>query len=150
METLTKQDQTSIAVSLADAIASFNMAEIEKLLSDKGEYDIQHEDNDPIHGSKTEFTTWLNNRFKVFKASNEGRTRLNYDIDHCLYCKIGNPVIIFEGGKFPVNTSNPWVREKIGLMLEFDGDKICGITFCGLFARTDNPFRFENKCLKPE
>jgi hypothetical protein len=71
---------------------------------------------------------------------------LNYKIDQCLYCRIGNPVIILENGKFPVFTKKDWEKEKCGLMLEFKDNLISGITFCFLFLHTDNPYLFEKKC----
>ncbi len=56
---------------------------------------------------------------------------------------IGNPVIIFDDGKFPVKTKEPWQREKAGLMLEFEGNKISDISICGIFLHTDNPYKHD-------
>jgi len=81
-----------------------------------------------------------------YLSANKDCMTLNYVIDRCSYCKIGNPVIIFENGKFPVFTRNSWEKEKCGLMLEFEDNLISGISFCYLFLTTDNQFHFEKKC----
>ena len=44
------------------------------------------------------------NCFDEFLLVNEDQTQLKYIIDQCLHCRIGNPVIIFENGRFPVFT----------------------------------------------
>jgi hypothetical protein len=86
------------------------------------------------------------NRFCFFIIGVSERNQLNFIIDKCLHCRIGNPVIIFENGRFPVFTRNPWQREKCGLMLEFDDNLVSGITFCFVFLNSDNPYLFEKKC----
>ena len=102
METIKKTDQEIITIELANAIASFNIPKIEELLSDKGEYCIQDEKEDIVISDKAHFINWLINRFEEFLYVNEDSNELDYTIDQCLHCKIGNPVIIFENGKFPV------------------------------------------------
>jgi len=145
METIIT-DQKTITFELANAIASFNIPKIEELLSDKGEYCIQDEKEEIVVSDKVNFINWLTNCIDKFLYVNEDSNELNYIIDQCLHCKIGNPVIIFENGRFPVFTREPWKREKYGLMLEFDGKLVSGITFCFLFLNTDNPYLFERNC----
>jgi hypothetical protein len=53
---------------------------------------------------------------------------------------------IFENGKFPVFSTKLWLREKCGLMLEFQDNLVSDISFCYLFLTTDNLFLFEKKC----
>lgn len=146
METIKKVDQNTIAIELANAIASFNIAKVAELLSEEGEYCIQDEKDEIVITSKVNFLNWLNDCIDEFLFVNEERNQLNFIIDHCVHCRIGNPVIIFENGRFPVFTRDPWQREKCGLMLEFDDNLVSGITFCFLFLETDNPFLFEKKC----
>lgn len=146
METTININQETIAIELANAIAEFNIAEVTELLSENGEYSIQDEKDKIISANKTNFLSWLNNCFDEYLSENKDCTTLNYTLDRCSYCKIGNPVIIFENGNFPVLTRNSWEREKCGLMLEFDGNLISGISFCYLFLTTDNQFHFEKKC----
>ena len=146
METINKTDQKTITIELANAIASFNIPKIEELLSDKGEYCIQDEKEEIVISDKKNFINWLTNCFDEFLYVNEDSNELNYTVDQCLHCRIGNPVIIFENGRFPVFTRNDWEREKCGLMLEFDGNLVSSITFCFVFLKTDNPYHFEKKC----
>jgi hypothetical protein len=146
METIIKIDQETITLELANAIAAFNITKVAELLSDPGEYCIQDEKEKTVLANKTTFLAWLSNCFDEYLSANDDCDRLNYIVDRCSYCRIGNPVIIFEDGKFPVITRNSWEREKCGLMLEFDGNMISDISFCYLFLTTDNLFHFEKKC----
>ena len=139
-------DQRTITLELANAIASFNIEKVAELLSDKGKYCIQDDNEEIIIRDKASFINWLTNCIDEFLFVNEDSKQLNYIIDQCLHCKIGNSVIIFENGRFPVFTREPWEREKCGLMLEFDGNLVSGITFCFVFLKTDNPYHFEKKC----
>ncbi len=131
---------------MALAIASFNIARVNELLSEKGEFNILDENENVVIGNKPDFINWLTNCFDEFLYVNEESNHLDYVMDQCLHCKIGNPVIIFENGRFPVITRKPWQKEKCGLMLEFDGNLISGITFCFVFLKTENPYLFEKGC----
>ena len=146
METIIKSDQKTIVIELAEAIATFNITKVADLLSEIGEYGIQDEKEESVIGNKSEFLKWLGDCIDEFLFVNGDRDRLEYTIDQCLHCRIGNPVIIFENGRFPVFTRSLGDREKIGLMLEFKDNLISDISFCGLFLRTDNPFLFEKRC----
>jgi hypothetical protein len=146
METIIKTDLFAIATDLAERIARFNITDIADLLSENGEYCIQNEDDEIVAANKATFLNWLGNCIDEFLFVNEDRNRLNYIIDQCIHCRIGNPVIILENGRFPVFTRDLAQREKCGLMLEFDGGLVSGITFCFLFLHTDNPYLFEKSC----
>ena len=149
MGTITKIEQELITKQLADAIASFNITKVTELLSENGEYCIQDDKDEIIKGNKAEFINWLGNSMNEFVTANEDRTELNYTLDQCLHCKIGNPVIIFENGRFPVFTREFYEREKCGLMLEFEDNLVSGITFCFVFLKTENPYLYEKgKCLR--
>lgn len=149
METIIKTNQETLTLELANAIATIDIAKINELLSDKGEYCIQDEKGEPVLTNKTNYINWLSNRFDEFLSSKDDCDRLNYIIDKCSYCRIGNPVIIFENGKFPVLTTKDWESEECGLILEFDGNIISDISFCFLFLTTENPYLYEKrKCLR--
>jgi len=148
MLTTTQLDQTTIAKQLAEAIATFNILRLSDLLSDDGEFNIKNENNETLNGNKADFINWLQIKIDEYLFVNDDSERLIYIIDQCLHCRIGNPVIIFENGSFPVRTKDPWQREKCGLMLEFKDSLICGITFCYLFLKADNPFLFEKECYR--
>jgi hypothetical protein len=149
METTTKTDQKTIVIELANAIASFNIEKVAELLSEKGEYCIQDEKNEISISNKSSFINWLSKCFDEYQSTNNCQPKLNYILDQCLHCRIGNPVIILENGKFPVFTRDLAEREKCGLMLEFDDNLVSGITFCFVFLKTDNPYLFEKKCNRP-
>lgn len=146
MGTIIKIDQETITLELANAIASFNIDKVAELLSETGEYCIQDEKEETVPANKANFIKWLSKRFDEFLSAAKDRIELNFITDRCSYCRIGNPVIIFENGKFPVNMKDPWDCEKCGLMLEFDGNLVSGISFCYYFLTTENPFNYERKC----
>jgi len=148
METTISKSQKTIVIDLANAIASFNPLKVSELLSDNGEFNIKDEKGETVNADKIKFIKWLSTCFDYFLSANPDRKELRYTTDQCLHCKIGNPVIIFENGRFPLSTKEQWDREKCGLMLEFDGNLISDITFCYLFLKTDNPFIFERYCTK--
>jgi hypothetical protein len=130
-----KTDQLAIATNLAERIATFNISEVADLLLESGEYFIQDEKDEIVQTNKVNFINWLSDCIDEFLFVNEDRNKLNYIIDQCIHCRIRNPVIIFENGRFLVFTRDPRQREKCGLMLEFDEDKVSGITFWFLFQR---------------
>jgi hypothetical protein len=150
MDAKIKTDQEIITLALAEAIASFDTAKVAELLKDDGEYSIQDEKNEVISAYKADFLNWLQKCLDEYLFVNEDKIRLNYIIDRCLYCRIGNPVIIFENGRFPVFTRELWEKEKCGLMLEFKDNLISDISFCFMFAKTDNPYLFENRCYRSD
>lgn len=145
METITKKDQETLTIELANAIASFKIDKVAELLSEKGEYCTLDEKTETVIVGKASFIDWLSKCFASFLSTAEGKGNLKYTIDQCLHCRIGNPVIIFENGTFPIKTMTLADREKCGLMLEFDDNLVCGITFCFVFLHTENPFLFERK-----
>jgi len=70
--------------------------------------------------------------------------------DNAIISALQNPLfhIFREPGTYQINsvfTREPWQREKCGLMLEFDGNLVSGITFCFVFLHTDNPYLYEKK-----
>jgi hypothetical protein len=131
-----------------NAIASFNITRVTELLSETGNYCIQDENEEIVITNKANFINWLINCIDESLDVNEDSNQLNYVIDQCLHCRIGNPVIIFENGRFPIFTNKPWQREKCGLMLEFDDNLVSGITFCFVFLKTENSYLFERKCTR--
>jgi hypothetical protein len=148
MDAIIETDQKTIAIELANAIAPFDINKVADLLKEDGEYSIQDEKDEIGFANKANFLKWLSSCIDEFLFVNEDRSQLNYDIDKCSYCRIGNPVLIFENGRFPVFTRKLWEREKCGLMLEFKDNLVSDISFCWLFLTTENPYLFEMKCIK--
>jgi hypothetical protein len=148
METLIIKDHKTIAKELAEAIASCNIDKVADLLKEDGEYSIQDEKEETVFANKAVFLKWLMNCFDECSFVNEDHSHLNYIIDKCSYCRIGNPVLIFENGRFPVMSRNPWESSKCGLMLEFRDNLVSDISFCYIFLSSENPFNYEKKCSK--
>jgi len=146
MTTRIYTDQKVIATTLAEAVTTFDITKVADLLSENGEYQIQNDKEERTETNKSDFLKWLGDCFDEFLFVNEDRTRLEYTIDQCLYCRIGNPVTIFENGRFPVFSRDLGNREKCGLMLEFKDGLVSDISFCYLFMKTDNPYPFEKRC----
>lgn len=145
METIIETNQKTLTIAMAEAISGLNISVVGSLLKENGEFQILNEKDETLVSNKNGFITWLSSCFDEFTTANEDCNQLDYTIDQCLHCRIGNPVIIIKNGRFPVFTRNSWEREKIGLMLEFDYDLISAITLCGFFLKTDNPFLFEKE-----
>lgn len=145
MDAKTIFDQKTIAITLAEAILSFNITKVGDLLKDDAEYSIQDEKNEIVPMDKVNFLYWFERCLDEYLSVNEDTTRLNYYVDQCLYCRIGNPVIIFENGRFPVFTRDQWGKEKCSLMPEFRDNFISDISFCFMFAKSDNHYLFERE-----
>ena len=146
METLIEKDLYIITIELANAIASFKIVKVTELLSVDGGYCLQDEKEETVVANKSSFIKWLSNCIEEFFNVNEDLTQLNYIIDRCSYCRIGNPVIIFENSRFPVMTRNPWESSKCELMLEFKDNLVSDISFCYIFLSSENPYNYEKKC----
>ena len=89
-----------------------------------------------IFVNRQEFMRWYES-----KLDNAVITDIDYD--QCLHCMIGNKVILFNRGKFPILFKDDSERSKTGLMLEFKDGKIAGINFCRVFLNTTNKAVFE-------
>jgi len=136
--------QKELVQDLADAISTGNIHLIHDLLDKDGKYIIADSKLKLQETDKYGFLNWL--RTLMEERNLSSANKLSYYFDQCLHCRIGNPVIIFDDGIFPIETKEPWLREKVGLMLEFEGDKISGISLCGTFLHTDNTVNSENYC----
>jgi hypothetical protein len=100
METIIKTDLFAIATELAERIARFNISDIADLLSENGEYCIQNENDEIVTANKATFLNWLGICINEFLCANEDRIQLNYTIDQCIHCRIGNPVITLKTADF--------------------------------------------------
>jgi hypothetical protein len=138
------KDQKELARKLADSISTGNINHVHDLLDDEGEFTISDSTLEFAITDKYGFLNWL--KPFLMERNLSSVNKIDYTIDQCLFCKIGNPVIIFEDGKFPINTKEPWQREKLGFMLEFEGEKISAISICGVFLHADNPLNIEIHC----
>lgn len=118
------------------ALETFNIELLTNLLYENGKYEIQDLQLETIESNKQSFLNWIEEKLK--------QTKINtITHDQCLHCKIGNPVVILNNGKFPRNIKDSSERSKTGLMLEIENEKISQIKFCYTFTKTENRYQFE-------
>jgi hypothetical protein len=125
-----------ISIEFANAVKLKEINLIENLLSDTGTFSIQDSELETQEANKSQFIKWFRQKLKrvvIYKV----------DFDLCLHCMIGNKVVLFNDGKFPRAIQHNYERSKTGLMLEMDADKISSISFCFVFAKTENLYQFE-------
>lgn len=144
-----KTDNKSLTAELADAISSFNIYDLSRLLSEEGRFAVQKENFNIEISDKDAFISWLSECYNTFFFTSQFRRKLRFNIVQCMQCVSGNPIIIFEDGRFPVFSGSQAKNEQSGLVINFDDNKITGIEFCFLVKKTENPFIYEKRCLKP-
>lgn len=133
-ETLIKTKDLAIEFSLATKHKDTEL--LHNLLSEDGSFTIQDQNRETIIVNKQKFMEW-------YLSKLDNATITDVDFDQCLHCMIGNKVVLFNRGLFPITFKDSWERSKVGLMLELEGDKISGISFCRVFLRTTNKPVFE-------
>ena len=138
------KDQKELTRKLANSISTGDINQVHQLLDEEGEFTTFDSTLEFEITDKYGFLNWI--KPFLVERNLSSVNKIAYTIDRCLFCKIGNPVIIFENGKFPIETKEPWQREKLGFMLEFEGEKISGISICGTFLHADNPLNIEINC----
>ena len=140
----------SIIAELAEAISSFNLDGVAMLLADDGNYAIQDENLKIVISGKDEFLRWLRGCYSKLLFGGRFRRRLSFNIVRCMHCVTGNPIIVFEKGRFPVYSG---IREKYaqnGLVIISDETMVTGIELCLLVKKIERPFIYEKRCLKPD
>lgn len=136
-------DQRDLVEKFALALAHYRVSDIEPLLAD-GEYNYYDIDGDEVEeGDKRGMIDYLKRVCEplLFTAANPATV----SYDQCLFCQVGNPVVLFNGGTFPYNPVDFFEKSIQGLMLEFEDDLISGITFCGTLVKTSTNYNFEDK-----
>lgn len=139
----------TIAEELAEAISSFDTTQVANLLSDNGEFAVQNERYEIVISGKHEFITWISGCYRKVSFAGLLKKRLSFTIVQCMHCVTGNQIIIFEAGRFPVFSGSQAKNEQSGLVIKSFGNKITGIELCFLVMKTENPFIYEKKCLRP-
>jgi len=136
---------TTTLTRTADIVNEFALATqnkdikvLKNLLYQGGEFEIENESDFSVRliVTKQKFLKW----YKT-KLENIDITEINYD--QCLHCSIGNPVVLFNQGKFPREEKDSSARSKTGLMLNIKDTKITEIRFCFVFLKTENKCGFE-------
>lgn len=142
MEKVSTKKEVDIAVRFADAVKNMDMQMLDELLEEPGDYQITDETTtantevNRLDADKAGFLQWLLQKRLATAV---------YDIsfDQCLHCAIGNPVVLFNNGQFPVNTRDMSETSKTGLMLDITENKIKGIQLCFTFIGEENKCNFE-------
>lgn len=138
-----KADQKDLVEKFAKALAQYRVSEIEHLLAE-GEYNYYD-----IHGEEVEegdragYIEYLKRVCEPMRFTAAEPATIEYD--QCSFCRLGNPVVLLNGGKFPFDSEKFYEKQKFGMMLEFEEGLISGITFCGTFVQTQNKDNFEKK-----
>jgi hypothetical protein len=132
-------NQKDIVKNFIKAIENNSVQLFKNLLDDVGTFEIQLSDLSDKDVSKNQFIKWFSNKLSTTEIESMIQ-------DKCLFCKIGNPVLIINDGAFPRKCADISERNKIGLMLGIKGGKITQIQFCTSFLHTNNKYQFEEDC----
>jgi hypothetical protein len=145
MSSTSSSVKRNIIIHLAEAISSFSLIEVADLLEESGAFAIQNKEKKIVLVNKPDFLEWLGNCFHDRSKSKKSGLKLDHTIIHCLHCITGNPILIFDNGKFPYISTSKDKKEKSGLLIRFTNDKITGIEICFLILKSENPFIYEKK-----
>lgn len=132
----------------AKAVAYRNREDLANLLAEDGEFcarrnDMEFEEYKKTHPDEEEASYAVNKEdFLVFIDKCWGQMEgkeISFSFDQCLSCMIGNPIVLFNGGHFPVRYRLFYESDRTGMMLEIEDQKINGLTFCYRFLKNENP-----------
>lgn len=137
-------DHKDLVEKFANALAHYRVDLVEELLTEDGEYTYYELDGEDVEdGTKTDFINYLKWVCEPLRFTAAEPATVEYD--QCLFCKVGNPVVLFNGGTFPYESQEFYERSRLGLMLEFKDGLICGVTFCGALVKSDSKYNFEDR-----
>lgn len=134
--TLTKTKTRNLAKEFANATLFKDMEKLKNLLANDGIFEVPDKYGEAIEVKKDTFLMWYHAKLLLIPITN-----ISYD--QCIFCNIGNPVVLFNQGTFPLETMRLIERSKAGLSLEIKEDKIIKIIFCKGFLKTENPSNLE-------
>lgn len=126
-----KNDKRELVKQFAYAFAHFDIAGISALMAPKGEYIIQDEfGEDLLVEDRTDYLTWLSDRFEEAKEDYPDKKKLKFEFDTCGGCSTGCPVVYFEGAIYPRLAEDEDEILMHGLMVDEKNGKIERILFC--------------------
>lgn len=132
----TKIKTQNIAVEFAKATKQKNIELLYSLLDEEGEFEIQDVKNETVEANKSVFLKWYKTKLEATNI-----TEIVYD--QCMFCQIGNSVVIFNNGEFPRLIKDSSERVKTGIMIDAKNGKITTLKFCFSFIKTENKYKFE-------
>lgn len=131
-----------IVQRFANALKEKDFQVVSSLLSEYGEYEIKNEQLQTVTcDSRTVFIEWIRRELS-------GTAIEKIEFDQCLLCMVGNPVVLFNDGKFPSVRKHGMDRSMQGLMVNVKEGVIIGTRFCNTFLGRENKTQFE--CLSPK
>ena len=132
---LAKQD---IIKSFTKALKHRNSSLSDSLLYFEGTFETQDDNLNTVESNKSTFINWLSIKLSSTEI-------FSVTTDKCMFCEIGNPVVLINGGQFPRVIKDNSERSKTGLMIKIKDAKITQIKFCYSFVHTENKYVFESK-----
>lgn len=144
-----KRRANTIIEELAEAIATLDPDRLEILLSDTGAYAVQNEQFEVSMAGKTEFINWLKSCHNRFLPVRRFGRKVRFTVVKSMHSRTGSHIILFNEGRFPSLTGNQDKNEKSGLVISAAKDKIEGVELCFLVMKTESPFIYERRFLKP-
>jgi len=130
-QTILTLDTIELIKQFISASKNVNIIRLEKLLDDKGIFEIEDGNLEIIESSKADFLRWYSTKLKATKI-----TDIIYD--QCIGCSFGKNIVLFNQGTFPRMPQEFTDKTKAGLMLDTKDGKIHKIQFCFSFLKTDN------------
>ena len=133
----TINETKQIVEQFATVVRNKDFELIASLLVDDGNFNTQDAELNTQDGcNKAAFMEWL-------KPALSATTIEQVEYDQCLHCRIGNPVVLFDGGQFPPMKLDSSSKSITGLMLDINNGLIREISFCYTFLGRENKYQFE-------
>ena len=134
MKTLTKQKDT--VQQFVKALKEKDVDTIASLLDADGGFAIQDAELNTVFVSKVDFIQWFSDKLSATEIA-------SVTTDQCVFCVVGNPVILVNDGQFPRIIKDSSERSKTGLMLGIKEGRISQIKFCYSLLKTENKYVYE-------
>jgi hypothetical protein len=131
-----KTKTKDIVKIFAAAIQANDFHVIAALLADDGKFETKDEQFEVIETDKSTFLGWLTTELLAATI-----TKIEYD--NCIFCRVGNPVILFNDGLFPKMKPECSMKSMNGFMLHVIDNQIKELSFCYSFAHRENRYQFE-------
>ena len=127
-------NQKELVQTFADAMARYQLIEVEGLL-DEGNYCYFCDEGERVETNRAGFVKYLREAFlpRIQSATDPATIEVN----QCIACRMGNPVVLLDDGKFPHHSKKEWPT-KVGFMLETKDGRIKAIRPCTSFENTEN------------
>jgi hypothetical protein len=130
-QTILKLDNSKLIKQFISASKNVDIIRLEKLLEDKGIFEIEDVNLEIIESSKSDFLSWYLSKLKSADIK-------DVIYDQCIGCNFGKNIVILNRGIFPRMPQEFTDKTKVGLMLDSHNGKIHRIQFCFSFLKTEN------------